>query len=106
MLRTVQVLGPRPSNKAPGKYWQIDFVDILSGAPYTTYVHNRFQNFRSGYWHEILQNPHNNYIIENYTMKNLPDGRTIVNADSEPQILFSGTPEEIDQIQKQIGDQQ
>ena len=98
MMRTTQISQPRASRNGRGRYWQIDFEDI-NGVPYTTYIYNKMRNFRAGYWHEILQNPHKDFIV--LDLRVIKDSN-IVDADSTPHIAVSGTSREIDEIVAEI----
>jgi hypothetical protein len=74
---------------------QLSLINTYSGARATTYLDSQNRNYQ--YWHSVLNNRPDAQLIRGLTTKT-HNGKLLINADSRPEVLWTGPREQLDQV--------
>jgi hypothetical protein len=84
---------------------EIGLVGVLDRNEYVTYVDANNNNHQN--WQHILRHNNHGFVLNNLKLKKLKDGRTVINADSDPIIEWeTDDPNEIWQDLKSIWEEE
>lgn len=84
---------------------EIGVVGVLDRNEYVTYIDPNNNNHQN--WQHILRHAEHGFVLNNLKLKKLKDGRTVVNADSDPIIEWeTDDPNEIWQDLKSIWEEE